>query len=175
MAKPETPVESLTREEAAAELARLAKEIAIANIAYHQKDAPEMTDAEFDALTIRNAEIEARFPDLVRATTASSNAVGAPPAEGFAKVRHAVPMLSLAKAYTDQDVVDFIERGQRFFARDKDFDIAFTSPSPRSTVSCRPRCVTRTASSCRARRAATARWGRISPPTSRPSRTSRTR
>jgi DNA ligase (NAD+) len=126
MAKPETSVESLTQEEAAAELARLAKEIAAANIAYHQKDAPDITDAEFDALMIRNAEIEARFPDLVRPDSPSS-AVGAPPAEGFAKVRHAVPMLSLAKAYTDQDVVDFIERGQRFFARDKDFDIAFTA------------------------------------------------
>jgi DNA ligase (NAD+) len=53
--------------------------------------------------------------------------VGAPPAEGFAKVRHAVPMLSLAKAYTDQDVTDFIERGRRFFDRDKDLDIAFTA------------------------------------------------
>ena len=126
MAKPEKSVESLTHEEAAAELARLAAEIAAANVAYHQKDAPEITDAEFDALTIRNAEIEARFPDLVRSDSPSS-AVGAPPAEGFAKVRHAVPMLSLAKAYTDQDVVDFIERGQRFFARDKDFDIAFTA------------------------------------------------
>ena len=121
MAKQEIPVDSLTQEEAAAELARLAKEIAAANVAYHQKDAPEITDAEFDALTIRNAEIEARFPDLVRADSPSA-AVGAPPAEGFAKVRHAVPMLSLAKAYTDQDVVDFIERGQRFFARDKEFE-----------------------------------------------------
>src|SRR5215204_2429825 len=126
MPKPEISVESLTQEEAAAELARLAKEIAAANVAYHQKDAPEITDAEFDALTIRNAEIEARFPDLVRPDS-PSGAVGAPPAEGFAKVRHAVPMLSLAKAYTDQDVIDFIERGQRFFARDKDFDIAFTA------------------------------------------------
>ncbi|TIU07262.1 MAG: NAD-dependent DNA ligase LigA, partial [Mesorhizobium sp.] len=56
-----------------------------------------------------------------------SRRVGAPPAEGFAKVRHAVPMLSLAKAYTDQDVADFIERGRRFFNRDKDLDIAFTA------------------------------------------------
>jgi len=126
MAKSEIPVDSLTQEEAAAELARLAKEIAAADIAYHQKDAPEITDAEYDALTIRNAEIEARFPDLVRADSPTGS-VGAPPAEGFAKVRHAVPMLSLAKAYTDQDVADFIERGQRFFARDKDFDIAFTA------------------------------------------------
>ena len=42
-------------------------------------------------------------------------------------MRHAVPMLSLAKAYTDQDVVDFIERGRRFFERDKDLEIAFTA------------------------------------------------
>src|SRR5689334_4998248 len=126
MAKPEKSVDSLTQEEAAAELARLAEEIAAANIAYHQKDAPEITDAEFDALTIRNAEIEARFPDLVRADSPSLR-VGAAPAEGFAKVRHAVPMLSLAKAYTDEDVADFIERGRRFFDRDKDLDIAFTA------------------------------------------------
>jgi DNA ligase (NAD+) len=119
-------LDQLTAEEAAEELERLAKVIAAANIAYHQNDAPEMTDAEFDALVIRNAEIEASFPDLVRPDS-PSNAVGAPPAEGFAKVRHAVPMLSLAKAYTDQDVIDFIERGRRFFERDKEFNIAFTA------------------------------------------------
>src|SRR6185312_7077898 len=73
-----------------------------------------------------NAEVETRFPDLVRADS-PTDSVGAPPAEGFAKVRHAVPMLSLAKAYTDEDVADFITRGQRFFERDKDLDIAFTA------------------------------------------------
>jgi DNA ligase (NAD+) len=120
------PVEQLTAKEAEAELARLAEAIAAADIAYHQNDAPEITDAEYDALRIRNDEIEARFPDLVRADS-PSGAVGAPPVEGFAKVQHAVPMLSLAKAYTDQDVVDFIERARRFFERDKDLDIAFTA------------------------------------------------
>jgi DNA ligase (NAD+) len=126
--KPEAdkPVDSLSPEEAEAELARLAGEIAAADIAYHRNDAPEITDAEYDALRIRNAEIEARFPHLVRPDSPTGS-VGAPPAEGFAKVRHAVPMLSLAKAYTDQDVVDFIERGRRFFERDKDLYIAFTA------------------------------------------------
>ncbi|MBN9070949.1 MAG: NAD-dependent DNA ligase LigA [Rhizobiales bacterium] len=119
-------VEELSPEEAEIELARLAEEIAAADIAYHQKDAPEITDAEYDALRIRNAEIEKRFPDLVRPDSPTGS-IGAPPAEGFAKVRHAVPMLSLAKAYTDQDVIDFIERGRRFFERDKDLDIAFTA------------------------------------------------
>jgi DNA ligase (NAD+) len=120
------PVEDLTPDEAETELARLAEAIAAANIAYHQKDAPEITDAEYDAMRRRNDGIEEAFPDLIRPDS-PANAVGAPPAEGFAKVRHAVPMLSLAKAYTDQDVVDFIERGRRFFERDKDLEIAFTA------------------------------------------------
>ena len=120
------PVSELTPEEAETELARLAEEIAAANIAYHQKDAPELTDAAFDALRQRNDAIELAFPDLVRADSPGLS-VGAPPAEGFAKVRHAVPMLSLAKAYTDEDVVDFLERGKRFFKQDADLDIAFTA------------------------------------------------
>ena len=122
----EKPVESLSESEAADELKRLAAEIAEHDRRYHTEDAPTISDAEYDALARRNLAIEERFPDLVREDSPSRR-VGAPPAEGFAKVRHAVPMLSLAKAYTDQDVEDFIERGRRFFDRDKDLDIAFTA------------------------------------------------
>jgi DNA ligase (NAD+) len=121
-----TPIDDLSEDEARAELERLAAEIARHDIAYHQKDAPEITDAEYDALRQRNMALEERFPELVRLDSPSVS-VGAPPAEGFAKVRHAVPMLSLAKAYTDQDVVDFIERGHRFFQRDKGLELAFTA------------------------------------------------
>src|SRR5690606_10545527 len=120
------PVAELTEQEADSELARLASAIAAADIAYHQKDAPEITDAEYDALRRRNDAIEGAFPHLVREDSPSMS-VGAPPAEGFAKVRHAVPMLSLAKAYTDEDVVDFIERGRRFFQKDEGLEIAFTA------------------------------------------------
>ncbi len=120
------PVEDLTADEAEAELARLAEAIAAANVAYHQKDAPEITDADFDALRRRNDAIELAFPDLVR-TDSPGLSVGAPPAEGFAKIRHAVPMLSLAKAYTDEDVVDFLERGRRFFQKDEGLELAFTA------------------------------------------------
>ncbi|MBU1334048.1 MAG: NAD-dependent DNA ligase LigA [Alphaproteobacteria bacterium] len=120
------PVDDLTEQEADVELARLAKAIAEADIAYHQKDAPEITDAAYDELRRRNDAIEEAFPNLVREDSPSLN-VGAPPAEGFAKVRHAVPMLSLAKAYTDEDVVDFIERGRRFFQKDEGLEIAFTA------------------------------------------------
>ncbi|WFP60131.1 NAD-dependent DNA ligase LigA [Mesorhizobium sp. WSM4904] len=122
----EKPVESLSESEAADELKRLATEIAEHDRRYHTEDAPTISDAEYDALARRNLAIEERFPDLVREDSPSRR-VGAPPAEGFTKVRHAVPMLSLAKAYTDQDVADFIERGRRFFDRDKDLDIAFTA------------------------------------------------
>jgi DNA ligase (NAD+) len=120
------PVDDLTEAEADAELARLAQAIADADIAYHQNDAPEITDADYDALRQRNDAIEAAFPHLVREDSPSMS-VGAPPAEGFAKVRHGEPMLSLAKAYTDADVLDFIDRGRRFFERDRDLDIAFTA------------------------------------------------
>jgi DNA ligase (NAD+) len=120
------PVDELTADEAEAELARLAQAIAAADIAYHQNDAPEITDADYDALRRRNDAIEEAFPTLVRPDSPSLS-VGAPPAEGFAKVRHAVPMLSLAKAYTDEDVVDFITRGRRFFQRDEGLEIAFTA------------------------------------------------
>ncbi|RWA71123.1 NAD-dependent DNA ligase LigA [Mesorhizobium sp.] len=122
----EKSIESLSESEAAEELKRLAAEIAEHDRRYHTEDAPTISDAEYDALARRNLAIEERFPDLVREDSPSRR-VGAPPAEGFAKVRHAVPMLSLAKAYTDQDVADFIERGRRFFDRDKDLDIAFTA------------------------------------------------
>ncbi|MDX8519392.1 NAD-dependent DNA ligase LigA [Mesorhizobium dulcispinae] len=122
----EKPVESLNESEAAEELRRLAEEIAEHDRRYHTEDAPTISDAEYDALARRNLAIQERFPDLVREDSPSRR-VGAPPAEGFAKVRHAVPMLSLAKAYTDQDVADFIERGRRFFDRDRDLDIAFTA------------------------------------------------
>lgn len=122
----EKPVESLSESEAADELKRLAAEIAEHDRRYHTEDAPTITDAEYDALRRRNLAIEEQFPGLVREDSPSLR-VGAAPAEGFAKVRHAVPMLSLAKAYTDQDVTDFIERGRRFFDRDKDLDIAFTA------------------------------------------------
>ncbi|RUW50101.1 NAD-dependent DNA ligase LigA [Mesorhizobium sp. M1A.F.Ca.ET.072.01.1.1] len=122
----EKPVDSLSESEAAEELKRLAAEIAEHDRRYHMEDAPTISDAEYDALARRNLAIEGRFPDLVREDSPSRR-VGAPPAEGFTKVRHAVPMLSLAKAYTDQDVADFIERGRRFFDRDKDLDIAFTA------------------------------------------------
>jgi DNA ligase (NAD+) len=123
---PDVEVESYSEPEAKAELDRLHELLSAADRAYFENDAPDITDAAYDAMKRRYQAIEAAFPELKREDSLSDKVAGAP-VEGFAKVRHAVPMLSLAKAYTDQDVVDFIERGRRFFERDKDLSLVFTA------------------------------------------------
>ncbi len=107
------PVDSLSAPEAAAELERLAAEIAGHDRHYHEQDAPIISDAEYDALRLRNEAIEARFPELIRADSPSRR-VGAVASEKFAKVRHAVPMLSLSNGFSTEDVNDFVGRIRRF-------------------------------------------------------------
>ncbi len=108
-----------TQAEAAAELARLAAEIAHHDEAYHGRDAPEITDAEYDALRQRNAALEAQFPGLVR-TDSPSREVGAAPAGGFAKIRHRVLMLSLDNAFATADFDEFCARARRFLGLKQD-------------------------------------------------------
>ena len=123
---PQKPVESLTPSEAEAELARLAREIAEHDRRYYSEDAPTVSDAEYDALRIRNAEIEARFPELVRADSPSLK-VGVAPTSVFGKVVHAVPMLSLDNTFSDEDVRDFVASVRRFLAWPADRDLVFTA------------------------------------------------
>jgi DNA ligase (NAD+) len=99
-------IEQLTEDDARKELARLASLIAAANAAYHTQDAPEISDADFDALKRRNSRIEALFPHLKRADS-PSDTIGAPVAEGFGKIKHAVRMMSLGNAFDDVDVAEF--------------------------------------------------------------------
>lgn len=114
-AKPKVPppVDSLTRSQARVEHKRLALEIETHNERYYQQDAPTVSDAAYDALQRRLEAIEARFPDLVTASSPTQT-VGAAPARGFAKVQHAVPMLSLGNAFSDEEVAEFVERIRRF-------------------------------------------------------------
>jgi DNA ligase (NAD+) len=107
------PVEELTEPEAQEELERLAGEIGHHDRAYHERDEPEVTDAEYDALRRRNSAIEARFPELIRADS-PTHRVGAAPESGFAKLRHRVPMLSLDNAFDVTDFADFMARAHRF-------------------------------------------------------------
>ena len=120
------PVEELSPQEAMEELAALAGALAEANRAYHQADAPEISDAEYDALKRRNAAIEARFPELKRPDSPSEQ-VGAAPSETFAKVRHARPLYSLENAFDEAEVPEFVDRVRRFLNLPADAPLAFTA------------------------------------------------
>ncbi|WP_074381275.1 NAD-dependent DNA ligase LigA [Bartonella doshiae] len=106
-------IKNLTVLEAESELEWLAKEIARHDLLYNTNDQPEISDAEYDALRRRNAEIEALFPELIREDS-PSHRVGAPISEKFEKSVHAQAMLSLDNAFSFEDVSEFIERVRRF-------------------------------------------------------------
>ena len=120
------PVAELTREEAAGELKALAQEIVVHDAAYYQEDAPRISDGDYDALRQRNVDIEARFPDLKRDDSPSER-VGAAPLQGFAKVTHSVPMLSLGNAFDAQDIDDFILRVRKFLTLGEGQELLLTS------------------------------------------------
>jgi DNA ligase (NAD+) len=120
------PVEALTEEEAALELAALAAEIAHHRDLYYRKDAPAISDAEYDALEARNTAIEARFPHLVRADSPSQR-VGAAPSEAFAKVRHGEPMLSLDNVFSAGEFAEFCARIRRFLRLPMDEPLRFVA------------------------------------------------
>jgi DNA ligase (NAD+) len=129
------PPDALTAAQAKAELKRLAAEIAAHDKRYYQEDAPTVSDAEYDALRQRNEAMEALFPDLVRADSPNRR-VGAAPAAKFAKVRHAVPMLSLGNVFDDDEVVDFANRVRRFLGLSADEPLAFTAEPKIDGLSC---------------------------------------
>jgi DNA ligase (NAD+) len=124
--KTEPPVEALREHQAKAEHTRLEAEIAEHDRRYYQDDAPAISDAAYDALRRRYAAIEARFPQLRTAQSLSAH-VGAAPAARFAKIRHAVPMLSLDNAFAESDVLDFAARIRRFLRLPEDEEIVFSA------------------------------------------------
>jgi DNA ligase (NAD+) len=125
----------MNEHQAASELATLAAEIARHNRLYHTDDAPEISDADYDALVRRNAELEARFPHLVRPDSPSGQ-VGAAPAGHLAKVRHRQPMLSLENAFSDEEVHEFVGRVRRFLSLTADAEVALTAEPKIDGLSC---------------------------------------
>lgn len=129
MAKNSTHIEAvakLDRQGAHAEVARLSELLRRANLAYHQNDAPEISDAEFDAAKQYLLAIEARFPELKHADSPSGQ-VGAAPRDGFAKVRHAQRMLSLGNAFSAVDVAEFDKRIRAFLGLSQEAPLPYTA------------------------------------------------
>jgi DNA ligase (NAD+) len=124
--KIETPVEELAEKQAKAEHPRLAREIAEHDRRYYQDDAPTVSDAAYDALRQRYGAIEARFPQL-RSAESLTQHVGTTPSARFAKVRHALPMLSLDNAFAEDDVRDFVGRIRRFLRLTDDEEVVFSA------------------------------------------------
>ncbi|WEK43585.1 MAG: NAD-dependent DNA ligase LigA [Candidatus Sphingomonas colombiensis] len=124
-----------TDAEAAAELERLAGEIAYHNRRYHTEDAPEISDADYDALVRRSNAIEAAFPHLIR-TDSPSRLIGAAPASHLAKVRHAKAMTSLDNAFSDEEVEEFVARVRRFLRLSDDTPVALTAEPKIDGLSC---------------------------------------
>ena len=106
-------VSGMSALEAATEASDLRAQLKYHDIQYHQKDAPEISDAEYDKLKHRLIDIETAFPELITPDSPTQT-VGAKPLKEFAKVRHAVPMLSLSNSFGDEDVTDFVERIHKF-------------------------------------------------------------
>ncbi|MEO9895694.1 MAG: NAD-dependent DNA ligase LigA [Paracoccaceae bacterium] len=122
----EIDVTHLTQEQAQQELARLSKALSEANSDYHGQDAPQLSDADYDALKRRNVAIEERFPALKRADS-PTEMIGSAPADGFSKVTHAVSMLSLANAFNDEDVTEFDSSIRKFLGLGANQKLAFTA------------------------------------------------
>ena len=112
-----SPLSTLTKAKAKVELKRLALTIEGHNVRYYQQDAPTISDADYDALRQRILAIEEKFPELV-SSDSPTQTVGAAPTRGFAKIQHAVPMLSLGNAFSDEDVAEFVTRIRRFLKLD---------------------------------------------------------
>ena len=127
--------ETLTEAAAANRLMRLAKEIARHDKLYHDRDAPEISDADYDALVRENRALEERFPQLVRADSPSQR-LGAAPTTGLAKVTHARPMLSLENGFSAEEVGEFVVRIKRFLALPADAFVAMTAEPKIDGLSC---------------------------------------
>ena len=125
----------MSEADAANRLMKLAKLIAKHDRAYHDRDAPEISDAEYDALVRENRDLEAQYPHLVRADSPSKR-LGAAPTSILAKVAHARPMLSLDNAFSDEEVAEFVARVRRFLSLAPDAPVTLTAEPKIDGLSC---------------------------------------
>ena len=130
-----TPVEKLSLKAAKAEHSRLEAEISAHDRRYYQQDAPTVSDADYDALRRRYEALEEQFPEL-QSLTSLTRKVGAAPSGKFKKVRHAVPMLSLGNAFTEEDVTDFVDRIRRFLRLSEKEELIITAEPKIDGLSC---------------------------------------
>ena len=135
MPKKSPPVDRLEPDDARAEHARLGAEIAKHDALYHGKDAPVISDAEYDALRRRYEAIEQSFPALAGADSLSRR-VGAAPSEKFAKARHVVPMLSLGNIFEEAEVTEFCARVRRFLGLSVEAGLEVTAEPKIDGLSC---------------------------------------
>ena len=126
----------MSEAEAANELMRLARQIAHHNRRYHAEDAPEISDADYDALVRRNAALEAAFPHLIRPDSPSRQVGHEVSASPLSKVTHEVRMMSLDNAFSDEDVTDFVARVRRFLNLPEDAPVALTAEDKIDGLSC---------------------------------------
>ncbi|MBJ7500666.1 MAG: NAD-dependent DNA ligase LigA [Sphingopyxis sp.] len=131
-----TEIESLSQADAANELMRLARKIAHHSKLYHAEDAPEISDAEYDALVRRNNEIENAFPQLIRADSPNNQVGAAVEGSPLAKVAHAVRMMSLDNAFAAEDVDEFVARVRRFLNLGADAAVVLTAEDKIDGLSC---------------------------------------
>ncbi len=129
------PITDMTEAQAAAELERLAAEIAAHNRRYYAEDAPTISDADYDTLMQRNAAMEAAFPHLVRADSPSQQ-VGTRATSGFGKIVHSQPMLSLDNVFSDEDAREFVGRVRRFLGLSADEPVALLAEAKIDGLSC---------------------------------------
>lgn len=122
----EIAVDALTEDQARKELARLVTEINLADASYYADDDPHLTDADYDGLRRRNLAIETRFPKLKRSDSPTDKVSGAV-SDGFGKIEHGIPMLSLDNAFTDDDVQEFTDRVRRFLGLTPDAELVITA------------------------------------------------
>ncbi len=129
-------IAGMSEADAANELMRLARAIAKHDRLYHAEDSPEISDAEYDALVRRNAELEAAFPHLIRADSPSRKVGHAVAASPLGKVTHEVRMMSLDNAFSPEEVAEWLARMRRFLALPDNAPLACTAEDKIDGLSC---------------------------------------